>query len=134
MTPDRLYSDSGMLTLQERLDVVELAGVVQLPEVLGLLREVFSLRERVSLVCDNVGCDVVELRHERGEINGWRMVSSLLQWLRRGAVLLHAPMAFWNLFSSPASSCASAACCALSCTLSSELRASMSAPSIRAPE
>jgi hypothetical protein len=43
-----------MCTFQERLELVELAGVIKLPEVLRLLREVFSLRESVSLVCDNV--------------------------------------------------------------------------------
>jgi hypothetical protein len=44
----------GMGTLQQGFEVVELAGVVELPEVLCLLREVFSLRKRVSLVGDDV--------------------------------------------------------------------------------
>lgn len=43
-----------LLTFQESLDVVELAGVVKLPKVLGLLREILALCECVSLVCDNV--------------------------------------------------------------------------------
>lgn len=60
-------------TFQKRLDVAELACVVELPEVLGLLREVFPLRQRVSLVCDNVGGDCVQLGNERGEVDVWRM-------------------------------------------------------------
>lgn len=43
-----------MCTFQERLELVELAGVIKLPEVFRLLREVFPLRKSVSLVCDNV--------------------------------------------------------------------------------
>jgi hypothetical protein len=48
-------------------------------------------------------------------------------------VLLHAPMAFWNLFSSPPSSCVAATCCMPPCPASSGLLSSGSAPpSIRA--
>jgi hypothetical protein len=42
-------------------------------------------------------------------------------------LLLHAPIAFWNLFSSPPSSCASATCL-VSCAASSELCSSVSIP------
>jgi len=44
----------SMLTLQQPFDVAELALVVEFPEVLGLLCELFALGERVSLVCDEV--------------------------------------------------------------------------------
>jgi DNA integrity scanning protein DisA with diadenylate cyclase activity len=59
-------------TLEQSLDVVELAGVVLLPEVLRLLGQVFTLRKRVALVGDEVRGDGVELGHERREVNGWR--------------------------------------------------------------
>jgi hypothetical protein len=88
------------LTLQEALDVAELAGVVELAEVFGLLREVFALRERVSLVCDEVRGYRVQLRDERGEVDVWRMVSRVASWASPVFLLLHAPMAFWNLLSS----------------------------------
>jgi hypothetical protein len=55
-----------VLTLEQSLDVVELAGVVLLPKVLCLLCEVFPLREGVSLVRYEVRGDCVELGHERG--------------------------------------------------------------------
>jgi hypothetical protein len=45
---------SGIVTLQQGLEVVELAGVVELPEVLSLLCKVLPLGERVSLVGDDV--------------------------------------------------------------------------------
>lgn len=70
-------------TFQERLDVAELACVVELPEVLGLLREVFPLGQRVSLVRDNVGCDRVQLGNQRGEVDVWRMsacICSAFPW------------------------------------------------------
>ncbi|KAH8645322.1 hypothetical protein IG631_02786 [Alternaria alternata] len=63
------------LTLQEAFDVAELAGIVEFPEVFGLLREIFSLRERVSLVRDEIRGYSIELRNERGEIDVWRIVS-----------------------------------------------------------
>jgi hypothetical protein len=53
---------------------------------------------------------------------------SLPRWLLPAAVLLHAPIAFWNLLSSPPSSGASAPCLAACGAASSELRASVSAP------
>jgi hypothetical protein len=43
-----------IVTLQQGLEVVELAGVVELPEVLSLLCKVLPLGERVSLVGDDV--------------------------------------------------------------------------------
>lgn len=48
--------------------------------------------------------------------------------MRRVFLLLHAPIAFWNLFSSPPSSCASELCFAVSCAASSELCSSVSIP------
>lgn len=63
------------LTLQEAFDVAELAGIVEFPEVFGLLREIFSLRERISLVRDEIRGYSIELRNERGEIDVWRIVS-----------------------------------------------------------
>jgi DNA integrity scanning protein DisA with diadenylate cyclase activity len=59
-------------TLEQSLDVVELASVVLLPEVLRLLGQVFTLRKRVALVGDKVRGDGVELGHERREVDGWR--------------------------------------------------------------
>jgi hypothetical protein len=44
----------GVPTFQEGLEVIELAGIVELSEVLGLLGQVFPLCQRVSLVCDDV--------------------------------------------------------------------------------
>ena len=58
-------------TLEQSLDVVELAGVVLLPKVFRLLGEVFALREAVSLVRYKVRGDRVELGYERGQVDGW---------------------------------------------------------------
>lgn len=69
----------SMLTLQEGLDVVEFARIVEFPKVLGLLREILPLRESVSLVCDEVRGYRVELRDECGEVDVWRIVSLCLQ-------------------------------------------------------
>ena len=63
------------LTLQEPFDVAELACIVEFPEVFGLLREVLSLRESVSLVCDKIRRYSVELRNESGKVDVWRIVS-----------------------------------------------------------
>jgi hypothetical protein len=41
-------------TFQEGLEVIELAGIVELSEVFGLLGQVFPLCQRVSLVRDDV--------------------------------------------------------------------------------
>ena len=62
---------SVVRTLEQALDIVQFAGIILLPEVLGLLGKVLALRERVSLVCDEIGGDCIELRHERGEVDGW---------------------------------------------------------------
>ena len=48
--------------------------------------------------------------------------------MRRVFLLLHAPIAFWNLFSSPPSSCASEVCFVVSCAASRELCSSVSIP------
>jgi hypothetical protein len=120
-----------VLTLQERLDIAELAGIVELPEVLGLLGKVLPLCERVPLVCDNVGSNCVKLRDEGGEVDVWRSVSIVFvcKWMRPVVLLLHAPMAFWNLFSSSSVSwCTGAASLALSCCASTELLSSVSTP------
>ena len=46
-----------------------------LRNVFGLLSVIFSLRERVSLVRDEIRGYSIELRNERGEIDVWRIVS-----------------------------------------------------------
>lgn len=68
-----------MLTLEEAFDVVEFACIVQFPKIFGLLRKVFSLRESVSLVRDEVGGYGIKLWDERGEVDVWRIVSLYVQ-------------------------------------------------------
>lgn len=45
---------SSLLTLQKGFDVIELAFIVELPEVFRLLCQLFPLRKRVPLVCNEV--------------------------------------------------------------------------------
>jgi hypothetical protein len=75
VSDDSECSRNATLTLQEDLVLGELARVVELPEVLGLLGDILPLGERVSLVCDDVGRDRVELRDERRQVDVWRIVS-----------------------------------------------------------
>jgi len=98
------------LTLQEALDVAELACIVEFPKVFGLLREVLPLGESVSLVCDKIRGYRVELRNESGEVDVWRIVSLVVSYASREFALLHAPIAFWNLFPSSCSSSATGSC------------------------
>ena len=43
-----------MLTFQKALEFRKLGPVVQLPEVLGFLREIFPGHEGISLMIDNI--------------------------------------------------------------------------------
>ena len=79
-------------TLEQGLDVVELAGIVELAKVLGLLGEVLALCERVALVGDQVGGDGVELGDERGEVDGPPRANGLLELVFGRVVCLSAVM------------------------------------------
>lgn len=56
-------------TLQETLDVVQFACIIQFPEVFRLLREVLPLRKCISLMRDDVRGNSVELGDEGCEID-----------------------------------------------------------------
>lgn len=75
------WSDRREPTLEQGLEVVELAGVVELAKVLCLLGEVFSLGERVPLVGDQVCGDSVELRDEGGEVDVWRVLVYIRRYI-----------------------------------------------------
>lgn len=47
-------------TLQQPLDLDQFGRILKLPEILGLLCQIFPLYGRVSLISDYFGCCVVE--------------------------------------------------------------------------
>jgi len=62
-------------TLEQALNFCELRRIVELPEVFRFLGEVFALNGRVSLVCDNVGCGVIESLYQCGQINVYQQLA-----------------------------------------------------------
>jgi hypothetical protein len=72
-----------VLTLEEAFNVVEFTCVVEFTEVFGLLGEVLPLRERVSLVRNEVRGHGIQLGDKRGEVDVWRTVSLCMQAPRR---------------------------------------------------
>jgi hypothetical protein len=61
--------DSGQLALKQALHLCQLVCIVKLSKVLGLLGEVFPLDCRVSLVCDDVGCGIVQGGDQGSQVN-----------------------------------------------------------------
>ena len=51
----------GMHTLKKQFDFGQLACIVQLSEIFSFLRQVLPLSERISLMCNEVRCDGIEL-------------------------------------------------------------------------
>lgn len=86
-------------TLEEALELGQLRRVVELPEVLRLLGQVLALHGGVSLVCDDVGCGVVEVLDQGREVDVCRWSVSMDGGSRQEGIddacdaLLHAEMA-----------------------------------------
>jgi hypothetical protein len=64
---------SGKRTLEQGLDFCEFAGIIQLAEVFGFLRQVLPLHSRISLEGHDFGCRDVEVRNKRREVETWTM-------------------------------------------------------------
>ena len=68
-TPNRSDRVVRELTLQETFDLRQLGRIVQFPKIFRLLRQVFALHCRVSLVGDNVGRSIVKCRDQGGQVD-----------------------------------------------------------------
>lgn len=93
----------GGRTLEQALDLPQLGSIVELPEVLGLLRQVLALDGRVALVGDDLGSGAVEVRDHRGHVDVCRPVriAALLRThgtvhLGTGKLLTYSSMTRWH--------------------------------------
>lgn len=72
------------LTLQKWFDLGEFGRVIELPEVFGLLCDLFPLNQRILLVVHDFRRRTVELRNELGEIDAC------------APVLVHGPVSLYE--------------------------------------
>ena len=63
------------LTFQQPFDLPQLRRIIQLPEILGFLCQVFALDSGIPLILNDFGCCIVQVWDHRSEVNICRTVS-----------------------------------------------------------